>query len=125
VTHIPIPEWLDEMAMLKVLAHVFDQPTFAVARYAFGCGPITKEDLDEYYTPQGFLRIMGLIEERDADLLVLRFGLDGGDPLTYKEIAPMLNPPTSASYANKLGLCAPAALRRVICEELRDKSRAR
>lgn len=122
MSNVPIPDPIDEMAMLRVMAHVLSQPTFAVACYSFRVS-ITVEGQDEYCTEQGFRRIMGRVSERDAAILILRYGLDGGGKRTYREIAARLDPPTSPSYANQLGQYVFGALRRAICEELREKQR--
>ena len=122
MSNIPIPEHLDPEVADGIIQDVFfwEAAALSVALYAFGVSP-TRDELKSYENPEALRRLLARMPERDAALLILRTGLDGGGQRTYKQIAPQLAPPISASHASYLGRCMYGSIRRALCEELREK----
>ena len=47
-----------------------------------------------------YLKIEDILEEREKNIIIMRFGLDGNNPKTQKEIGKLLN--ISRSYVSRL-----------------------
>lgn len=91
--NIPLPVSLDADAVKRLVDELLNTRTFRM---------LEPWQTEEYYSLEGFRRLMRRIAKREVSLLVLRWGLDGQAPRQFKDIGPMLVPAIKRSWAGEL-----------------------
>lgn len=118
MSKIALPDLPDREAMKRLLDEVFWSDRYPIRCIMMSHQTyLTLAERDEYYTLKAFRRIMGQLTERQVALLVHRFGLDGSQPMIFKQIGPRLTPPIKTARTHDLYTSAMADLRGVIVRE--------
>lgn len=64
------------------------------------CADTIAEDIDRKTHCENALRYVGLLEKRERQIIILRYGLDGSKPKTQREVAKQLG--ISRSYVSRI-----------------------
>mgnify|MGYP002631269806 CR=1 FL=1 len=79
------------------------------------------ENLQEKSTNENIRSVLGLLDEREAEIIQLRFGLDGDRPLTLEEVGEKFN--VTRERVRQIQTIAIHKMRRLLTENERQRSK--
>lgn len=79
------------------------------------------EDLQEKSTNENIRSVLGLLDEREAEIIQLRFGLDGDRPLTLEEVGEKFN--VTRERVRQIQTIAIHKMRRLLTENERQRTK--